>query len=473
MADPIPINKQPKPVAPFREIGGTGLKVASGFLYEEFQQEISGTQGVRLFKEMSVNSAVLGAIIYTIEQMVQQVEWNIEPFDDQPASKDPKEFIEQCLFEDMNVSWSDTLSEITSFLIYGWAWFEVVYKMRNGVDSDPPSKFNDHKVGWRKWAIRGQETLWMWNFDENGGLEGMTQQLIWPQFEQVTIPIEKSLLFRTRIEKNNPEGQSIFRRAYPAYWRSKRLEDIEGIGIERDLAGLPVLTPPEDLNIWNPQDGDMITALAAAKNLVQSVRRGEREGVIKPFGWTLELLASPSRRQFDIDATIQRYDTRQAMTCLADFLFLGHQASGRGSYALSSDKTRMFTLALAGFLRRITDVINRHAIPVLLQLNGMDSTQSPKLAHGDIEVQDLQRLGQYLTVLGNIGAISFPDDELERYLRQVADLPEPSTEPLPPEPPRAPTQIPPPGRASNLPPGQPRPPRRPRTQAQPPPPPRQ
>ena len=66
-----------------------------------------------------------------------------------------------------------------------------------------------------------------------------------------TIPMSKALLFRTKSRKNNPEGRSILRNAYRSWYFKRRIQEIEGIGIERDLAGLPVMHGPEGLDLWN------------------------------------------------------------------------------------------------------------------------------------------------------------------------------------------------------------------------------
>ena len=420
----------------FREVGGTGLNIQQGqFLQEEFKTELRGTSGVKIFNEMSL-TPIVGAILFVIEQMVTQVDWKVNPFSEDPQDHEPKDFIEGCL-DDMSSSLTDTLSEVCTMFQFGWAFLEIVYKMRRGAEGDPESKFSDGKIGWRKWALRGQNTLSGWDLDDTGGIRGMIQDLIYPRSEKVIVPIEKAMLFRTKVERGNPEGLSLLRRGYRNYWYAKRFEEIEAIGIERDLAGLPVLKPPQDLDIWNPNDADMILNLQAAQRLVTSIRRGEKEGVLLPFGWELELLSSGSRRQFDLNQTITRHETRIAQSALADFIFLGQGKSG--SWALSSDKTDLFVLALAGYLKRIKEVVNRHGIPRLLKLNGMDASRPPMLEHGDVETQNLAELAQYLSALSTAGAIMFPDEALERHLRLVAGFPPPPEEQeLPEEPPPTP-----------------------------------
>ena len=109
------------------------------------------------------------------------------------------------------------------------------------------------------------------------------------------------------------------------------------------------------------------------------------------------------------------------MTVLADFLFLGHEQSG--SWALSSDKTRLFSMAIGTYLDIISETFNRHAIPRLLELNKkFEGAALPKLIHGDIETQDLKELGEYLKAMSEMGLIT-PDDTLEEFLREQASLP--------------------------------------------------
>ena len=68
------------------------------------------------------------------------------------------------------------------------------------------------------------------------------------------IPDEKSLHFRTTIFKDDPEGRSILRPCYIDYYMVRNFRAIEGIGVERDLAGMPMLTAPEGVDLWNAAD---------------------------------------------------------------------------------------------------------------------------------------------------------------------------------------------------------------------------
>jgi hypothetical protein len=408
------------------EIGSSGLRRNNGRVNEEFLRNLQGRKGFETYREMRENDETIGAILFAIDMLIRQVEWRIEPASANASDVEAADFIESCRL-DMNITWEGLISEILSMLTYGWAFFEIVYKFRQGKNKDQArnSKYNDGRIGWRKIALRAQDTLFEWKFGEDGGIEGMTQCLQ-NGTGKVDIPIEKALLFRTSNFKNNPEGRSILRNAYRSWYFKKRIEEIEAIGIERDLAGLPVMMVPA--RIMSGEASAMDRAiLDACKDIVRNIRRDEQEGVVMPsdyddkgnLQYELKLLTTGGSRQFDTNTIINRKDQRIAMTVLADFILLGHEKVG--SFALSSDKTDLFATAIAAYLGEIASVFNRYAITKLLDLNGMSG--QCEIKYGDIESPDLVALGDFITKLSSAGAELFPDDDLENDLRKKASLP--------------------------------------------------
>ena len=262
-----------------------------------------------------------------------------------------------------------------------------------------------------------------WEYDNEDNLLAMTQMPA-PSFQTYTIPVTKALLFRTESHKENPEGRSILRNAYRPWYFKRRIQEIEGIGIERDLAGLPVIHGPEGLDLWDNNIEANVEIRAGLEQMVRDIRRDEMEGVVLPHGFELELLSSGGARQFDTNATIDRYDTRIAMTVLADFIILGHQKVG--SFALSSDKTELFAVAIGAFLDVICETFNSQGIPQLIDINGQHFagiTDYPKMTHGDIEDADIQKLAAFIKDMTGIGVL-VPDDGLEDFVRQAGHLPE-------------------------------------------------
>lgn len=416
-----------------KEIGRVGQRRYGGIFYEEFLAELRGRKGAEVFTEMSNNDETIGAILFAIEMLVRQASWNVEPGGSTAKDREAAEFVKSCM-DDMQQTWIDTISEILSFLTYGWSFHEIVYKRRMGrtKDNRTSSKYDDGLIGWMKLPIRSQETLYQWEYDDQDNLIGMTQMPP-PDFGLITIPMNKAMLFRTRSRKDNPEGRSILRTAYRSWYFKRRIQEIEGIGIERDLAGLPVITTPEGMDIWDKDDEDMNAIRAGLEAMVKNIRRDSTEGLVLPFGYTFELTSTGGSRQFDTNSIIARYDTKISQTVLADFIQLGHESVG--SFALSSDKTNLFSMAICAFLDIICQTFNSQGIPALIDINGdhfAGVTDYPRLTHGDIEDVDLATMATYIKDMTSIGVI-IPDESLEDYVRQLGKLPKRTTDTVPME----------------------------------------
>lgn len=416
-----------------KEIGRVGQRRYGGIFYEEFLSELRGRKGAEVFTEMSNNDETIGAILFAIEMLVRQASWNVEPGGSTAKDREAAEFVKSCM-DDMQQTWIDTISEILSFLTYGWSFHEIVYKRRMGrtKDNRTSSKYDDGLIGWMKLPIRSQETLYQWEYDDQDNLIGMTQMPP-PDFGLITIPMNKAMLFRTRSRKDNPEGRSILRTAYRSWYFKRRIQEIEGIGIERDLAGLPVITTPEGMDIWDKDDEDMNAIRAGLEAMVKNVRRDSTEGLVLPFGYTFELTSTGGSRQFDTNSIIARYDTKISQTVLADFIQLGHESVG--SFALSSDKTNLFSMAICAFLDIICQTFNSQGIPALIDINGdhfAGVSDYPRLTHGDIEDVDLATMATFIKDMTSIGVI-IPDESLEDYVRQLGKLPKRTTDTVPME----------------------------------------
>nr|DAI72068.1 MAG TPA: Portal protein [Caudoviricetes sp.] len=416
-----------------KEIGRVGQRRYGGIFYEEFLSELRGRKGAEVFTEMSNNDETIGAILFAIEMLVRQASWNVEPGGSTAKDREAAEFVKSCM-DDMQQTWIDTISEILSFLTYGWSFHEIVYKRRMGrtKDNRTSSKYDDGLIGWMKLPIRSQETLYQWEYDDQDNLIGMTQMPP-PDFGLITIPMNKAMLFRTRSRKDNPEGRSILRTAYRSWYFKRRIQEIEGIGIERDLAGLPVITTPEGMDIWDKDDEDMNAIRTGLEAMVKNIRRDSTEGLVLPFGYTFELTSTGGSRQFDTNSIIARYDTKISQTVLADFIQLGHESVG--SFALSSDKTNLFSMAICAFLDIICQTFNSQGIPALIDINGdhfAGVTDYPRLTHGDIEDVDLATVATFIKDMTSIGVI-IPDESLEDYVRQLGKLPKRTTDTIPME----------------------------------------
>lgn len=410
----------------FSETGITGLQIFSGQVREEFLTELIGKQGVRVYTEMSTNDALISAMLFAIEMFVRQVKWFFKPQTNSDRDQEAADFLDEAI-RDMNQTFQNFLSECLSMLPYGWSWFEKVYKKREGLEGKTESLFDDGRIAWRKFAIRSQDSLQEWIVDDHGGIQGLIQTAA-PKFLPTTLRIEKSLLFRVSTRKNNPEGESVLRGAYRGWYLKKNIEDVEAVGIERDLVGLPMATLPAE---WMGPDATPAQKLAVEtmKKVVTSVRRHEMEGLVIPTlidanGNELikfELITSGGRRQIDPGKTIDRWDQRIAQSLLLDFILIG--GNNVGSFALAESKQHFFANAIGAVMDSIAETINRHAVPELIAFNGMTVDALPVLTHGEVEPPNLRDMGNYIVRMTSAGFNLSSDIAVENHLRRIGRLP--------------------------------------------------
>ena len=412
------------------ELGWTGLKEQGGVITEEFLRQLQGANAIKCFREMSENDPIVGAMLYGMEMTIRGVPLEVEPYSEDPADEEAAEFLGS-LFGDMSHSYHQFMSEWMAVPTYGFAPFEIVLKLRQGVKDTPgeSSQYKDGKIGIRKLAIRHPDTLLRWTFDETGGVQAMTQRI---KSGTATIPIAKLLIFNVKSRKGNPEGTSLLRNAYVPYYRKKRIEDIEGAGIERDLAGIPHFTVPPGY-LLTDAGTDEAANLAALKKIGKNLNNGEQACVFTPAIFDkdknalfdFKLVSSGGRRSFDTKSIKDGYSQQIAMTTMADVILLGHERVG--TEALADTKEGMWIEGMMSLLDARDDVLNRHLVPRIMALNGYPADRLPQFRHGDIETVDLQKLGAYLQSLASAGLLMAPPEtgELEREVLRVAGMPQP------------------------------------------------
>ncbi len=422
-------------------IGSTGLKESGGYIHEEFLPKLRGRNGVRMYQEMAENNAIVGAILFIIDSLVRQVEWRVETpagEEENEAAIKEKEFIEEAL-RDMSHTFEDFISEVLSMLVYGWSYFEVTYKIRRGpdqADSKFKSKYTDGRFGWRKIEIRSQDSLLRWLFDEDGGLDGMEQLNSYGSGASkgaVVIPIEKALLFRTRLVKGNPESKSLLRPAVRSWFFQKRIEEVEAIGIDRDLAGMPLMEVPRE--ILNPNAGPTDKKIRSQlETMVQQIRVDERWGGLipteldtegKPTGYKFRLQTTGGKRMIDTNTIVKRHESRIAMVFLAEFIMIGMDRVGAQSSDVS--KKDMFKLGIETILGTIASVFNQYAIGRLEKLNGVGAELWPVLKPGKLSAPELDKLAALIKEMAGSGLLS-PNPALEKELLALAKLPQPPEE---------------------------------------------
>ena len=443
---------------PRPELGYTGLKTSNGNVTEEFVPELKGKRANQVYKQMRYNDPIVGAILFAVQMTIRGVDWFVEPADT-PNGQASADFLDT-VRGDMEKSWSEVINDILTFLEYGHSVNEIVYKRRMGPnmgDRRFRSEFSDGYWGWRRLPSRAQCSIQEWVFEGDrvtqkantvsitrgpnnnvNDLKGLVQKNP-NNFREKYIARDRFLLFRTNSQLDNPEGHSLLRQAYRPWYFKTKLEEIEAIGIERDLAGLPTFFVPHQY-LSPDATPEQKAAIESVKQIGTSIRNNQQGCIIFPSFFDennnklfdIQLLGNNSGggKNIATDTIIHRYGSQIAQSVLADFILLGQQSVG--SFALSENKVKLFFAAIGSYLDSIAEVFNKEAIPRLWRLNGFAPEDMPKLRYGQIEQHSITELGDYFGKILTEHGVQI-DEGLDNWLREQVDAPAkdgpPSTQP--------------------------------------------
>jgi hypothetical protein len=409
----------------YQEIGvASDYNPSWGIRQDEFLVDLRGERGIQRYREMSSNDAVIGAVLSAMDLMLRSTPLRIEG-----GTEETREMIDYCLHEMDDKTFEMTLSDILSFLPYGFSLFEIVAR--------PPSK---HPKGWvtlKKLAPRAQWTIERFETNDNGDVLGVWQTAT---TRSGYIPYQKLLHFRTASRQNDPAGVSVLRNAYLSWYFTRRIQEIEAVAIERELNGIPLVRIPSEYLAPDASDAQR-AFVNKISSIARDVKRNEMGYIIIPSDVyedadgrmtttrlvDFQLIASEGKRDIDTHQVIVRYQQDMARSALADFVTLG--TNDRGSFAMAKAKADIFMQALTGYLSAIASVLNRSLVPKILGWNGISLEDAPTITFGRVAPVDLDQLGFYIQSLTGAG-IDLTDGETRDYIRNAAGFPKVDNEPV-------------------------------------------
>ena len=388
-----------------------------GVRQDEFIADLRGQRGIKRLREMAQNDPIIGAVLSAMDLMIRSTPWRIEG-----GLAEAKELITYCLHNLDDATFEMFLSDVLSFLPYGFSVFEIIARH--------PAL---HPRGWvtlSRLAPRAQWTIDRFEVDRQARMLGIHQT---STLGSGFIPAWKLLHFRTASKQNDPAGQSVLRAAYQPWYFARRIQEIEAVAIERELNGIPMFRVPSEFLAPDASD-DKKAFMARVREIARDVKRNEMGYIIipsDPFEFSdgkhsdmrmvdFELVASQGKRDIDTSEVIIRYQQDMARSALADFVMLG--VNDRGSFALSKSKADLFLKALEGYLDAIASVLNRQLVPTLMRWNGMREEDAPKIMHGRVAPTDLAELQGYIKAMADVG-LDLRDDATTDFLRNAAGLP--------------------------------------------------
>lgn len=400
------------------ELGVSGTTIINGFIEEDYRSDLQGREGCTTYEQMRKSDAQVFATLLACELPIRSTEWSIEPGTNAAGEIDDKckeiaDFVEYNLFEALENTFDDLLREILTMLPFGFSVFEKVY----GLDQN--GQIILKKLGYRK-----QATIYKWQTDK--GEPGIVQLVpsntddateMSQKNNNISIPMQKLLIFSFRKEGKNYEGASILRSAYKHWYIKDKLYKFDAVRHERQSVGIPIIYMPK-----NASDTDK----SEAQRIVRNVRSTEQTGIVMPGpkdeGWLFEFADSRANAGTDLFESIKHHNREISKNVLAQFLELGDTQSG--SRALGESQSDLFLLSLGAIAKQIRDTINKHLIQELVDLNfDIGDYSYPEL--------EFQKLGEvdYNTLVNNLvaltgGGLLQTDEGLEDYIRESLGLPE-------------------------------------------------
>lgn len=385
-------------------VGVKGLRNLGGRIREEYDTKLQNWRtAVEIYLEM-LDDITIGTAIDAINLPLLAADFDVTPHSESLPDLFAADFLHQNLERMHNQSWRNYVNDALSAVAFGWEASEIVLEKRD-----------DGRLWLRNLAVRGQETLERWEFDDEDNVLAFLQRA--PDTgEAAAIPIEKLVHITFRGRKGNPQGKALLREFYRNWRFIKELENLEGIGLERNVGGMPVFHLPENGVIT---DADLKNLKESGRNL----RVDEEMYLILPNGLELESYASNSQSE-KFAAVIDRKQKELLMRVFAQFLKLG--MDNVGTQALVKGSQDFFALSLRAVQQELLEAWNQQLVPFLFRFNagtfpGM--TGLPTITWNDPGKVDLESfVTSYNTAV--TAKLITPIREDEEHYRAVADMPD-------------------------------------------------
>lgn len=222
---------------------------------------------------------------------------------------------------------------------------------------------------------------------------------------------------------SRPLGTSPLDAAYTS-WREKNLiQEYLLVGIQKDLAGTPVLRVPQDLfDQAGDPNSDAARTLEQLRTHMANLHAGDQTYMILPS----DGFAENGSGNLMYDVTFKGIDGRQKSFELVDIIEQKKKAiynvlsashlitgeNGGGSYNLLEGKAGIQAHASERDNLIIDDMINKTIIPILLRLNGFTNekiSDIPVYKHGAAQPLSLDETSKALQRTGAVGLLPSKD----------------------------------------------------------------
>jgi hypothetical protein len=398
------------------EIGYSGLSLFDGVTADEIHKELNWPYSAQTYRDMSYHTSI-NACLSLYDNLISKVTWRvIEPQDATPEEKAQTKFINECL-SDMDLPFKAFIKDALSSNVYGFAIIEKVYRRRYKSNG---SLYDDGKIGIKKLALRNQETIEKFIYDEYGNeILGVKQNVsnvtanryLKRSDQEVILPRSKFVHITTGRNRSDPFGKSPLRDVYLAWRYLTVIQEIEASGVAKDLQGMPVLSlPPQYMSA--DASAEQKAIYENFKNIIRNIQNNSQSGLILPSStdpdtrtplFKLELLSAGGTKNFDTSKVKEYYQNQIYTGLFADVLVLGQ--GGGSSFALGQIKNSLTGSAIESMLDNIVEVFNRDVVRQIYDLNNWDTARAASLDYEGLHQADLETISKYWQRVASVGLV--------------------------------------------------------------------
>ena len=373
----------------------------------------TGLAALRILSQMVDNDGTINATLLAIKVPVLGADFYLDPYSSDQLHQDTAEFVAYNLFQNMSLSFLEFAELALTKQEFGFSVFEKVFIEGTWTPKRTMANSKQYYM-LQKLAFRPQSTIQKFNYDQNGGPESVTHQLVDPTGtggggnNTVDIPIDKLLVFTHRKRGGDLQGKSILRTAYKHWYYKENLYKVDAIQKERHGIGIPHVELPPGMEKVKDE-------VARAEQMAANLRTNEFARIVTPTGWIvrfMELQGNP----VNVLESASHHDLLIARNVLAQFIV---DANARATAGTGVD---LLMKSLRQEANLFCEVINNHLIPQLVSWN-FPTTNYPQLKVRSIgETRDFQAWTSGWANLAG-GKLVTPTVELERWLLEQSDAP--------------------------------------------------
>jgi hypothetical protein len=408
-------NSSVTPYAENATHGSTGLSVQQGRIAQEYNSDLTDLMTrMKTFKEMRYSDTAVGSAEMMLSLPLAQTEFYVEPGDDKELADNLEWNIQYGLKQPHDGiagrPFSRVIREASLAVLEGFAWHYQKF--------GPMTGEHGSFTGWQELAPRLQETVYQWDFDEEGHVKGLVQYGSNPMTgepQYVYYRRDEVVIWSWMDDGGNPEGLGALRRAYRAYKQKDEFQTYAAIRIERQACGVPIAIAPDGVLMTDTQ-------ATAVVDLMRAIRTGHDSGGAVPFGWEIKMLELGDA-SVPFESHIERQHQAILQTTGAQMMGFG-QGGDPGSNALIKGAGDWYSdVILECVADWICDTFNCEAVPDFAARNGSTAKKQPELRHGKVAVKNVAEYTRSLAAMFQKSGAEMPADANTTWRQQMGVTP--------------------------------------------------